>query len=842
MKLRTIFLVLWIFSSQVLSGEMPDLPGDGLVAEGNKNWQQAVSIYLDFLTKNPQRADIWVRVAIIEHELQNYPIAIDAYQHALLIQPQNAEIHKNLSEIYSELNKPKEALAEINAATQWQPHNIRYWEARAAIANWNKEPEIALDSYQQINDLNKKAGLSTLSVWVQMGSLQSQLQRYSEALASYQQALKISPRDPVIYQNISQIYAAMKKPEQAMDAINLALAIEPNRIEFLSTKAMLANWLKDSHLAFDTYQQILKLSPTNSTAQQGMSLIKQQLSMQHQQSPLPLSPYEEWLNKANEAALLHQYKLAATAMKEAIALKPNNADLYKKLSEIYASAKEPRPALTAIRRAILLAPKNITYWRAQAKLAAWIMDKNLTLKSYLSILQLKPCDEDAMLNLAHALAWQGRTDDAIKAYRQFLQIYPRVAEGWIQYAEVVSWTQSYLIALEALERYRQLKGETFEYCETKARILALIGRFRTAMMINSPLLQKKPNDPYLLSTEITALGKANQINKAVYYLNKLENLQAEDRMVKGVSNIIRTPLRSNISIEASYTSATDTTRILDIPLTVQYFLSPDTSLLFWGLYERATAAWTSPLRPIAGGTAIADESAMGGFTTQTHGMNLKALVGDLKIQNESNHIIYEATANTNLNETAQLTVQGLHNLFRPYLIPQTPLLISLQIMETRIGGYLQWQPLPQKYLNAVMSYSDLSDHNNYVHVNLWPKARVYGSQHWLVTLGVDGDFWHFARRASDGYYSPLDFNGYEGTIEVYYAQSENVGYSISAGFGLQKDETFPHYFYEEDLAVEMFYGIFTDWELRVRGGFTLRDNPSNNYDCWTVAARLSKRF
>ena len=217
-------------------------------------------------------------------------------------------------------------------------------------------------------------------------------------------------------------------------------------------------------------------------------------------------------------------------------------------------------------------------------------------------------------------------------------------------------------------------------------------------------------------------------------------------------------------------------------------------------------------------------------------------MGGLKIQNKNNHGIYDVSLNTNLGEKAQITLENLHDLYRPYLVPQSPKLISLQIMETRIGGYLQWQPFVQKYLNVAMSYSDLSDNNNYLHFNVWPKARVYGSEHWLVSLGVDGDFWRYGRRATDGYYSPLHFDGYEGTVELYYSQSETVGYSVSGGFGMQKDETFPHYFYEEDLAAQMFWGIFTDWELQAKGGYTLRLNPTGNYHCWSVGLILTRRF
>ncbi len=736
------------------------IPGEGLQAEGNGEWQTAVSIYLDALLKTPNRVDLWLRVASIEHHLKHDALTINAYRHALSYQPNNPALHKTLSELYAGANQPVNALLEINEAIKLKPNDLDYLAARAKIANWNNQYGMAMESEKRI----------------------------------------------------------------------------------------------------------LALSPTNKQALEGLSLIESILKKSEvMPASKPISALDQLINQSNEAALLHHYDNAAIYMKKAIALYPNDAMLYKNLAEIYATAQQPAQALLAINHALVITPNNLNYLRTRAILAAWNSDKTQTLDSYDRILQLKPDDEDALLNRAHTLAWLARTDAALSAYQDLLSLYPTSTEGWIQYAEALSWTSNYLGSFDALRHYQQLKGETQRYCEVKARILALVGRFKSALAINNPLVNKEPLNSYVLSTEVTALIRANQITKALIYLKKLDQNElhatritanpsagpspSERREVKSkstessIKNMTLLPLRSNINLEGDYTSASDTTRIQDFPVSAQYFLSPTTSLLFQGLYERATAMPSSGLGPVDGNKhSILDDSAKIGLTTQVESLNLKGLVGGLHIQGKNNHGIYYAALNTNLGEKAQVTFESLHDLYRPYLVPQTPKLISLQIMETRFATSLQWQPFVQKYLNATLSYSELTDNNSYTHINVWPKARVYNSQHWLVTVGVDGDFWRYRRRATDGYYSPKVFNGYEGTVELYYAQSENIGYSLSGGFGAQKDELLPHYFYEEDLAIQMFMGIFTDWQLQVKAGYTLRENNIKTYYCWTTGATLTRRF
>lgn len=833
------------FALAETSPPKPLIPGQGLAAEGHKDWQGAISIYLTELTKNPNRVDLWIRIASIEHEIKDYTLAINAYQHAILLEPKNPILHKALSEIYAELNQPRNALTEITQAVALKPDDINYLNAKESIANWNQQLGVALETEQQIMMLNKtkKLSINPAEVLTKIANLHYQLHHYPEAISAYDEAIQVNPNNPALYNILSQIYAAQKDPKNALLAINNALRIEPHNLNYLHSQAIIATWLAQYDLAIKTYQNILNLSPGDKPALKGIALVEHLIKISKNPVMKALSPLEQLINDANNEALLHHYKVAAKSMRQAILLQPNDAVLYKKLSQIYATSKQPLLALSAMNKALKLEPKNINFLRLRATLASWANDKPQALDSYQRILQLKPYDEDAMLNKAHMLSWMGHTDESLKAYRQLLHQYPKMAEGWIQYADILSWPGNFLGALKALSHYRQIKGETTPYLKTKARILALDGRFKSALAINEPLIQKKPNDPYLLATEVTALTNALQIKNALSYLKKLNTISPNDPLVKGLNDVTLTPIRTRFNLEADSTGATDTTRIQNIPVSVQYFINPETSLLFQGLYERATASPSSTLGPVNSTGPISDESVRVGFTKQIHSLYFKGLLGGLNIQHGNNHVIYDALLNTNATEKAKVTLETSRDLFRPYLVPQTPKLISLQVMESRFGGFLQWQPFVQKYLNVVLSYSDLSDNNQYLHANIWPKARVLASEHWLVTLGVDADIWKFKRRATDGYYSPLQFDGYEGTIELYYSQSENLGYGLSGGWGMQKDEQFPHYYFEQDLAAQVFWGIFTDWELQLKAGYTQRNNPSPiNYRCWTTGIVLTRRF
>jgi tetratricopeptide (TPR) repeat protein len=859
-RCRVFFaIIFFVFSPLVLASVENTLTEEsieeGIRAENEGQWQKAISIYTNSLSKNQKNSSLWLRIASLEYKLKNYSLAINAYQHAVDLEPKNPFIHKRLSEIYSELNQPKEALLEINKAVELNPNSADYLISKAQIANWNLDAKTALASYQKALALERgtKTAFDPMELLLQIAQLQSQLNQHDKAIESYNELIRRKP-SAKIYQALSQNYAAANEPQKALSAINAALLLEPDNMELLRSKAMLATWLNNGSLVMETYQRMLKLLPEGqkkqvlideiiASSEKTIKSIK--IAQKAGITQEMVTVQQQLISSVNQTIKSQYYVQTAEDIKKEIRLNPKNAALYKKLSEFYATKKQPALALNAINQALLILPNNIDYLRARAKLASWAVDKLQMKDSYERILKLKPNDEDALLNLAFTYSWMGKTDKALALYRYLLKIYPNNTKGWMNYAEGLSWIGAFKRSLNALERYRILHGDLENYLKIKARILAAMGRFKSARAINEPLLQKKPHDPYLLTTQVGILNQGLQTNRAVLTLDKLHELHPDYFSLRGLDKLILTPLRSNINLGAAYTWASDTTRITQFPTLVgQYFLTPATSLLVQGLYERAIAAPGSGLNTIDDHNSIFDESMMVGLTTQIPSrLNLKGLAGGLKIQSKGEHFIYYALAATNLGERAVLTVENSYNLYRPYLIPQSPRLISLQIMENRIGGTLQWQPFIQKYLNVIVSYSDLSRGNSYFHANVWPKVRIHSSQKWQVNMGANLDSWNYADRAfGQGYYAPYHFQSYEGTLDAYYGISENIGFSVIGGFGMQKDETYPRLYYEEDLAAQLFLGIFTDWQLKLNAGYTLRMNPFGSYRSWTSGLTLVRRF
>ena len=708
-------------------------------------------------------------------------------------------------------------------------------------AEHNKQWKKAIDIYLETIKTDPKR----IDLWLRIATIEYNLKNYPKVFDAYKHAIAIQPDNSELHQGLSQTYAEANQPQAALAEINAAVKIKPDNIDYLKARAILADWAGNSKMAEDSYQRILKLNPKNAIALLGLKKLKEREKLASTKAAPPLSPVDALIAKSNDLSSVHQYQQAANVMLQAIKLRPNDATLYNDLSEIYGTANQALPALDAENHALALDPFNLKYLRARAQLAGWAEKPDQALDSYARILRIVPGDQDAMLGLARTLSWLGKINAAIAAYHSYLMQYPTsTPDAWIEFAENLSWADDFRRSLSVLHKYQQQFGESEKYLKTKARILTGVRYYNSALAINNPLLSKNPKDPYLLITQVYAKAEENRILEAFRYLDRVNQVDPNSPQTKELDQIFPLPYRSNVNIGSDYDSASNTVKIAYTPVSYQYFLTPATSFLIEGLYANLHATNGSGLNTFNGQSSINAFSTMAGFTTQFASINLKALAGDAKIDGGyyNDFGIYNVTVDGNLGENIDAIFERSREIFQPYLTLPSPRSVSLGIMENRNATTIQWQPWAQDYINLYADYSTLSDDNAFWHLTPWPKARIFSSQYLLLTMGVQGDFWFFNKRLEDGYYSPLLFQQYEGTIEFYVPQSSNIGYSLLFGSGMQKDETFPHYFTADDASVGVVFGIISNWQLALNASGVLRGSPVGTYKEWSAGGTLTRRL
>jgi tetratricopeptide (TPR) repeat protein len=249
------------------------------------------------------------------------------------------------------------------------------------------------------------------------------LGKVDEAVASYEQALRLRSDYPEAHNNLGLALASRGKLEAAVVSYQQAVRLKPDYAEACANMADALAGLCKLNEAAAGYAQALKLRPTDPR-----------------------------LHKCLGNALARMEKLAdaEASYREAIRLAPTYADAINDLGIAHARQNRYDDAIAADRRAFEVKPSFVEALNnlGNALRSAGRFEESL--ECYRKALEQKPDYADAHNNLGIAYAEQGRFDEAVASYTECLKLRPThvdahmnraltwlrkgdYAQGWAEY-------------------------------------------------------------------------------------------------------------------------------------------------------------------------------------------------------------------------------------------------------------------------------------------------------------------------------------------------------------------------------------------------------------------------
>lgn len=152
------------------------------------------------------------------------------------------------------------------------------------------------------------------AIWANLGNCYSRLSRNEEALEAYEKAIELEPENPTYYQNKGSIYAAMGDADKAQElyakAASMSETLDPIEaaVSFYNMGVTYINAGKNQEAA-DALQKAVELNPNHAEShyQLGITLLglnDMEGAMEHLKTYLELSPSSE--NAPVAKALIEQ--------------------------------------------------------------------------------------------------------------------------------------------------------------------------------------------------------------------------------------------------------------------------------------------------------------------------------------------------------------------------------------------------------------------------------------------------------------------------------------------------------------------------------------------------------
>ena len=235
----------------------------------------------------------------IKFGADQYQKAIGYYDNGLKKLPKNRGQVRNFEQVWLKKAKAQRQLDDYQAALQTCNTALKYYKS-PKLLNCKGLTLYSLERYSAAiaaYDESIEMYPDYIWSWYNRGEAYIKLQQYDRAILDFQKVIQIDPNSSFLaWNNLGKVYYQQQEYQKAIEAYNEALAIKP---EYLPALIGMGNAQKSSRLydqAADSYNRALEINPDY---------------------------HEAWYGKGSVAEYLQQYRTARGYYQKAVELKPN---------------------------------------------------------------------------------------------------------------------------------------------------------------------------------------------------------------------------------------------------------------------------------------------------------------------------------------------------------------------------------------------------------------------------------------------------------------------------------------------------------------------------------------
>ena len=191
-----------------------------------KRYEEALASYDRAIALYPDYADAYNNRGKVLQALKRYDDALVSCERALALNPDNAAVHNNRADVLLEMKRYEEALVSYDKAIALQSDDADAFNSRGNALLELRRYEDALESYERALELKPYSA----EVCSNRGNVFQQLMQFEDALGCYEQALVHNPDYSIAYNNRGNTLQKLRRYEDAVLSYEHALAINPDYV------------------------------------------------------------------------------------------------------------------------------------------------------------------------------------------------------------------------------------------------------------------------------------------------------------------------------------------------------------------------------------------------------------------------------------------------------------------------------------------------------------------------------------------------------------------------------------------------------------------------------------
>jgi tetratricopeptide (TPR) repeat protein len=468
----------------------------GTVAMARQRYQDALEAFGKARDLSNGDAPSQLNVALVQIALTQYAEAEKTLQLAIQKDAHFVPGYLNLANLYRVQSKNTDAVQALRAGLQGNPDSQEITVELARILSATGDPAGAEQLISQLRSSHASSPEAHLAI----GDFYSDQAQLDKALASYQEGLRIAPKNDALRLKALNLLVAMGKANEANDLDTQILKDDPTNIPGRIVHARLQMIAPATAGAgFDELKKIVQDAPDIAEAHYYLG----QAYLQNGDGQHALAEFEEAVrHNGNSVPSLHaaaELQVRAKSLDAAtdyaqrcIRLRPTSAAERLLLGDILMRKGEAKGAIEQLRAAVQLAPNDENAHVTLAQAYASTKDYKNAESELDSALRVSPKSTFVLGSIADYWIARGQPAKAVEQARKFVAADPKNADAQAILGSALLSAKSYPEAQAVLEESVKAKPNLFQTYVLLGKLHTLKGDTQPAIDAYSHAIALQP--------------------------------------------------------------------------------------------------------------------------------------------------------------------------------------------------------------------------------------------------------------------------------------------------------------------------------------------------------------
>ncbi len=350
--------------------------------------------------------------------------------------------------------------------------------------------------------------------YYQQGQTFYQLKRYTDALNSYGQALKINPDYLEALQGKADTLLALKRYSEALNTYEKAIQINPDSAwQAWLGRGQALDKLGKNQEALESFDRVLSFNPAASQA---------------------------WQGKADIYLELQQYSAAQKALDKLLTFQQNDAKIWYKKGWSLQNLEDYEGAVKAYDQALAIEPDNALIWYQKGNSFYQLNKINDALESYSKAGQFNPQFSQAHYSQGIILQKLGRKSEALEAFTQATKANSNYYQAWLNQGALLHQMERFQEAISSYEKARRISSQKAEVFIGIGNAWYRLGDYSQAINAYQQAIQRQKDNPETWKSLGNSCFKLGQYERAIQAYQESLRYRSNDREVQTQKQLAET--------------------------------------------------------------------------------------------------------------------------------------------------------------------------------------------------------------------------------------------------------------------------------------------------------------